>query len=110
MCTTRPYLHLSNIEPDTVHWLKRNRIQYDNILMGENKYRDLVFQYGRDRVVMVVDDLPEMLTQADQLGLPTVLRRQSHNEGTEWRRSGLFLQDIEEVGLQLIAEWERKFR
>lgn len=107
LCTTRPYLHLSNIEPDTVHWLRRNRIQYDNIIMGENKYRDLVAMYGRSRVAMVVDDLPELLCQADELNLPTVLRRQSHNATTEWRREALFLHEVQAIGLALIKQWEQ---
>lgn len=110
LCTTRPYLHLSNIEPDTVHWLRRNRIQYDNILMGEHKYRDLKFMYGKDRVVMVLDDLPEMLVQADDLGFPTVLRRRPHNNGAEWNRSVNILREAETVGLQLLTEWEAEHR
>lgn len=106
ICTTRPYLHLSNIEPDTVHWLKRNRIQYDNIIMGEHKYRDLAAMYGKNRVVMVLDDLPEMLTQASELGLPTVLRRADHNADTEWIRTVEILPQAQRLGLQLLAEWE----
>lgn len=110
LCTTRPYLHLSNIEPDTVHWLRRNGIQYDNILMGENKYRDLVALYDRKRVVMVLDDLPEMLVQAENCGLPSVLRSRPHNNGAEWSRSVNILHEAETVGLQLLTEWEQVYR
>jgi len=79
ICTTRPYLSLDNIEPDTRHWLRRNGIQYDGVVFGENKYRDLVKQAGKDRVVAVLDDLPEMCDQAISLAIPTYLRGQPYN-------------------------------
>lgn len=69
LCTTRPYLHLDNIEPDTVEWLRRNRMPYDAILMGEHKYRDLKRQYG-DMVAAVVDDDPALLSQARSVSVP----------------------------------------
>lgn len=65
ICTTRPYLRLDNIDPDTRHWLRRNRIQYDGVLFGEKKYRDLARIAGR-RVIVVADDLPEMIDAAYQ--------------------------------------------
>lgn len=77
--TTRPYLRLDNIDPDTRHWLRRNKIQYDAVLWGEHKYRDLVKCVGSDRIVAVLDDLPEMIAQGDKLGLPTLLRDQPYN-------------------------------
>ena len=78
ICTTRPYLRLDNIDPDTRHWLRRNRLQYDGVLFGDHKYRDLQHAVG-DRVLFVVDDLPEMLRQARSLGMETVLRDQPYN-------------------------------
>lgn len=83
ICTTRPYLRLDNIDPDTRHWItKRARMQYDAILYGPHKYRDLVRAVGRDRVLVVYDDLPEMIEQAESLGLPAYLRAQPYN--IEW--------------------------
>jgi len=79
LCTSRPYLQLSNIDPDTREWLRRNGIQYDMILWGEHKYRDLVKQVDRERIVGVLDDLPAMLDQAHPLGLGTLLRDQPYN-------------------------------
>lgn len=80
ICTTRPYLALSNIEPDTREWARRNGIQYDGFIFGEHKYRDLVRMVGASRIVGVLDDLPEMYEQASRLGLPTLLRMQPYNE------------------------------
>lgn len=79
ICTTRPYLRLDNIDPDTRHWLRRNRIQYDAVLFGHNKYRDLVKDVDRARILFVVDDLPEMCAQARSLGLPAFIRDQPYN-------------------------------
>lgn len=80
ICTTRPYLRLDNIDPDTRHWLRRNRIQYDGVLFGEKKYRDLA-EIAGERVLMVVDDLPEMVEAARKY-LPsaaTLMRDQPYN-------------------------------
>jgi hypothetical protein len=79
ICTTRPYLRLDNIDPDTRHWLARNNIQYDGVLYGDNKYRDLVRIIPKERILFVVDDLPEMIQQAKDLGLMTILRGQPYN-------------------------------
>jgi hypothetical protein len=76
--TTRPFNQLGNVDPDTRHWLRRNGIQYDNILWGENKYRALSSQAG-SRVAGVLEDLPAMIDQAGQLDIPTVLRSQPYN-------------------------------
>lgn len=82
ICTTRPYLNLSNIDPDTRHWVeKRAKMQYDGILYGPHKYRDLVKAVGRDRVLCVYDDLPKMVEQAVSLGVPAYLRVQPYNVG-----------------------------
>lgn len=78
IATTRPYLRLDNIDPDTRHWLRRNKIQFDGVLFGQHKYRDLKRILG-DRVLFVVDDLPELIGQADSIGLGTLLRDQPYN-------------------------------
>jgi FMN phosphatase YigB (HAD superfamily) len=85
IATTRPYLRLDNIDPDTRHWLRRNKIQFDGVLYGEHKYRDLKRILG-PRVLFVVDDLPEMIDQALSLGMRAMLRRQPYNE--YFQRSG----------------------
>lgn len=86
ICTTRPYLRLDNIDPDTRHWLRRNGLQYDAVLYGPHKYRDLARAVGPDRVLLVIDDLPKMVEQACGLGLTAVLRTQPYN--TYWDSNG----------------------
>lgn len=78
IATTRPYLRLDNIDPDTRHWLRRNKIQSDGVLFGNHKYRDLKRIVG-SRVVFVADDLPEMIEVANSIGLHAVLRDQPYN-------------------------------
>lgn len=81
ICTTRPYLNLSNIDPDTRAWLKRAGMQYDGLLYGPHKYHDLVRAVGRERIVIVYDDLPKMIEQATSLGLRAAMRTQPYNAG-----------------------------
>lgn len=80
ICTTRPYLRLDNIDPDTRHWLRRNGIQYDGVIWGPNKYRDLARRVGRDRLVSVLDDELGLVAQAQAVGVHNVyLRSQPYN-------------------------------
>jgi hypothetical protein len=79
ICTTRPYLKLEDVDTDTRFWLRHNGIQHDGVLYGDKKYKDLVRLVGKDRVVCVVDDLPEMVLHAKGLGLSSILVRGPHN-------------------------------
>lgn len=62
--TTRPYLSLDNIVPDTVEWLNRHGIVYDHMLFDEDKFATLANRVDSERVVAVLDDLPEMYDAA----------------------------------------------
>jgi hypothetical protein len=92
ICTTRPYMRLDNIDPDTREWLGRNHIDYDAVIfegvpLGDRittKYEDLVRQVGIDRVVAAVDDLPEQTADAIKNGIRRVyLRAQPYNQSPE---------------------------
>jgi hypothetical protein len=117
ICTTRPYLRLDNIDPDTRHWLRRNKIQYDAVIYGEHKYRDLTRNVGANRVVLVVDDLPEMIDQAVGRLLPSLLRDQPYNRHYQhpsdylaqdmWRGRAYTLEEAKIVALSQIQEWRR---
>ena len=111
ICTTRPYLRLDNIDPDTRHWLRRVGMQHDAILYGPHKYRDLVQAVGADRVVVVYDDLPEMVRQSTSLGLPTVLRAQPYN--VPWHGSGNWsvAHSVDEMRAEfdsLLQQWRKQ--
>jgi hypothetical protein len=107
VCTTRPYLHLDNIEPDTVEWLRRNRIPYDALLMGEHKYRDLRRQYG-EQVAAVLDDDPGLLSQAKALSppVPALLMLRPHNLH-HWGEAEWWVQCPKEAGEVLLEHLKR---
>lgn len=79
ICTTRPFLQLEVVDPDTRHWLKRNGVQYDCLISGEHKYPDLVSMFGRERIVAVFEDLPEQAKVCERLEIPLFLRDQPYN-------------------------------
>lgn len=80
ICTTRPYLRLDNIDPDTRHWLRRNKIQFDGVIWGPHKYRDLAKKVGVERIAAVVDDEIRLAKQAKDIGVHSVyLRQQPYN-------------------------------
>lgn len=65
--TTRPYLSLDNIVPDTVEWCRRHEIEYDGMLFDELKYKQFATRIDPERVVLILDDLREMCDAADEL-------------------------------------------
>lgn len=65
--TTRPYLRVDQIDPDTQHWLTRQRIPYYGLLFHEDKYKVLADRVEPRRVVAVLDDLKENLDSAAEL-------------------------------------------
>lgn len=113
LCTTRPYLRLDNVDPDTREWLRRNAIEYDALLFDPaheedgTKYHELARQAG-NRVASVVDDLPEMIEAAHDAGLGgllgPILRDQPYNRHyVNWRRSG----SCEEIQIRVLHDIER---
>ncbi len=119
LCTTRPYLRLDNVDPDTREWLRRNEIEYDALLFDPvdesvSKYAELVRQVGRERIVSVVEDLPEMITEASRLSIPVaspgIIRSQPYNlhldhAGMGWNRARN-LADVLVYVRRAIASWK----
>lgn len=109
VCTTRPYLRLDNIDPDTREFLRRNGIQYDGLLYGEDKYRDLRQIVGQDRVVVVLDDLPEQIRKAQHEGFPTLLKAGPHNA---WYESNCCemkdLHQAREEIIKMLSIWKKE--
>lgn len=80
LCTTRPYLSHDAVDDATRHNLRRNGVAYQGLIWGQHKYRELVRTVGRERIVGVLDDLPEMCSQATAVGLRTAFALRRHNE------------------------------
>lgn len=84
LTTTRPYLRLDGVDPDTRFWLDKEGIEFDGLLYDEDKYNVLADRVDPERVVAVLDDLPEMYDTAAQLfgkEVP-ILRKQLYNDDT----------------------------
>lgn len=77
--TTRPYLKVDNTDPDTREWLRRHNVPYDGLIYDEDKYKVLADIVGVERVVGVLDDLPDNYDRALELGLHPILIRRKHN-------------------------------
>jgi hypothetical protein len=83
MTTTRPHLRLDNIDPDTRAWLGRHGIEYEYMLFDEGKYPRLAELVEPERVVAVLDDLPEQYAEAAAVfGAEVPILR-----GTKWNSS-----------------------
>jgi hypothetical protein len=67
LTTTRPYLRLDTVDPDTRFWLAYHKVPYDGLLYDEQKYKRLADIVDRERVIAVVDDLAEMYDAAEKL-------------------------------------------
>jgi uncharacterized HAD superfamily protein len=115
ICTTRPYLRLDNIDPDTREWLRRNKIEYDAVIFDgieddDSKYEDLVAQAGLARIIAVCDDLPEQVQDAEKQCIRRVyLRDQPYNRsGTT---PGIRVFSLEQLWYSLkrdIRKWEER--
>jgi 5'(3')-deoxyribonucleotidase len=65
--TTRPWNRLDSVDPDTQEWLRRNHIDYSHLLYDDHKYTRLAQIVQPDRVVFVLDDLPEQWVSAEAM-------------------------------------------
>lgn len=120
LCTTRPYLRLDNVDPDTREWLRRNRIEYDALLFDPaheedgTKYDEL-FRQAPYRVAAIVDDLPEMIEAAKRAMehelstakiVAPILREQPYNGTFVYPRRARDLQEVWELVLADINTWK----
>jgi hypothetical protein len=113
LCTTRPYLRLDNVDPDTREWLRRNGINYDAVLFDRldskgSKYVELYAQAG-SRVACIVDDLPEMVEEAARIWYAdrVILRDQPYNQHFPWPRRASNMTGLRGQVLQEIKIWEQ---
>lgn len=110
--TTRPWMRLDSVDPDTREWLRRNRIQFDHLLYDDHKYRVLADLVGRERVVFVLDDLAEMYDESVEVMNPgvTFLVERTHNRAVRGERLSVpSLWDAsEQMGIN-IREWRKHY-
>jgi hypothetical protein len=90
--TTRPYLRLDNIDPDTRFWLERFDVPYDTLSYDEDKYQVMAQNVDPKRVIMIVDDLAEQVQAAQAAFLSAeyapmlVNRAHNYSDGVNYMR------------------------
>jgi phosphoglycolate phosphatase-like HAD superfamily hydrolase len=109
MTTTRPYLSLDNIVPDTVEWLRRYHIEYDGMLFDEDKYAQLAARIHPDRVILVLDDLKEMCEAANELFPGHVMQVANHYNAGAPFTVATDLKSAHEIALDRIANWREQY-
>lgn len=82
--TTRPWMRMDSVDPDTREWLHRNSIPYHHLMFDEEKYMELIRRVEAERVVFVLDDQVDQLREAWSFRLPSVLRETRWNRGVSW--------------------------
>lgn len=78
LTTTRPYLRLDSIDPDTRFWLGAVGLKFDRLLYDEHKYLRL-HEIVEDRLCCIVDDLPEMVTEGLKVCKRSYMVARQHN-------------------------------
>lgn len=109
LTTTRPYLRLDNVDPDTRFWLARNNIGYDGMLYDEDKYKVLADRVEPGRVVSVLDDLIEQVQAAERVFGDTVpIHRMSHWNVREgyYHQTAASLPEADRIINNMIDDWE----
>lgn len=110
MTTTRPHLRLDNVDPDTRFWLEKQGVRYQYMLYDEDKYEQLANLVDRERVVAVLDDLPEQVQAAARLFGPGAVIMRSTRWNWEWtweQKAGTLLEAAVLIEYK-INEWRAK--
>src|SRR4051812_12198518 len=90
LTTTRPWERFDRVDPDTRHWLSQHGIEFDGLIYDDAKMQALADRVDPERVVAIVDDLYEVLEDAEDIfpNAMTILRKTIHNRGARWRHEG----------------------
>jgi hypothetical protein len=110
--TTRPYLRLDNMDPDTREWLRRNNVEYHGLIYGEDKYLQLGQAVGSDRVAAVLDNEASCYRRALGLEYSPILRRTKYNRNVLTHRHHGTIYQAHGFGeaLAMITERVEKWR
>lgn len=110
LTTTRPYMRLDNVDPDTRWWLGRNGIEYDGLLYDEDKYKVLASNLDEGRVVAVLDDIDEQYDAAAEMFGETVpiLRCNAYNTAVNRPNSHDHLGRVASEIEKRIYDWRDK--
>lgn len=108
--TTRPWQRLDNIDPDTQFWIQHNIGRVDGVIYGEDKYLDLRDIVGSERIIGIVDDLPENVVAAQSLGIRAAIAAGGHNEPFRKVRRGVPVVHDSGDLMKLVTTWSSDHR
>lgn len=102
--TTRPWMRLDSVDPDTREWLNRHGFYYDHLLYDERKYEILADRVNPHRVVAVLDDLVEQCEAASKVFHPSKVYQafRSHNRNDTQRRD-LGMSSLESAAVEFVS-------
>lgn len=111
LTTTRPYVRLDNVDPDTRFWLDHHGIQYDGLLYDDGKYALLAEYVDPERVVAVLDDEPEQFNAAAAAfsWRTPLLRRIRFNRGISCGQDVEDLHVAANIITDRITEWKEAY-
>lgn len=109
--TTRPYLSLDTILPDTMEWLRRHGIlDYHGMLFDDDKYRVLAERVENERVIAIFDDIPEFVDEAAKhFGWAAILIKGEYNQGVGKFRLATTLEEAPTIIEERMRHWRAKY-
>lgn len=109
LCTTRPFMRLDNVDPDTRFWLDLHGIRYDGLIHDEAKYAKMASYVDPERVVAVLEDEGEQAEEAKRIfGNGVILRHNEYNRLVSFLPSVYNLQEAAEMIAGKINIWQRE--
>jgi hypothetical protein len=110
--TTRPYLSLDGVVPDTRFWLALHRIDYDGLLFDADKYMTLAERVDPERVTAIVDDYDKAYDAAAEIygpGIPLLYENGYNAAMTEGRQSRAGLRNVCDWIRESIRDWQTEY-
>jgi FMN phosphatase YigB (HAD superfamily) len=110
LVTTRPYLKLDGIDPDTRFWLAHHGVGYDHLLYGPNKYERLAEQVDPGRIIACVDDDMNHLVEAMNFNWTAILIRTKYNRGVRFDYTAQNLCHAQQLITMELSSWNNHLK
>ena len=81
LLSSRPYSKYSRIYADTIEWLSKNNIYYDNILFDEKKDRKILNNFNIFKIEFMIEDNLYFANKVSQLDIKVYLLNNIYNIG-----------------------------
>ena len=110
LTTTRPHERFDRVDPDTIEWLRRNGIEFAGLLYSDDKIEDLYERVDPARVLAVLDDQEDILTDVDRVfGRGIGIKRMTDwNESWTWYRQATSLDHAYRLIRDRLDTWQER--